>query len=105
MRWVLLLLGMCVALTVLRAALAVLLIVLALSLLWGLFFRPAHCFGCGALLLFAAVLQTHTLAVLLVIGFLGFIALVRRPVNWHGCASEQKLIGSGADNSDTGSRI
>lgn len=77
MRWFLLFIGLCLALTVLRAAIVALLIVLALSLLWGAFFRPAETFGFVALLLFGAVLQTHTIAVLLLIGFLAFVTRFR----------------------------
>lgn len=80
MRWLVILVGLCIALTVLRAALAVLLIVLVVSILWGAFFRPAETFGSILLVLFSAVLQTHTLAVLILIGVLGFVVVVRRPV-------------------------
>jgi hypothetical protein len=69
-------------LTVLRAALAVLLIVLVLSVLWGALFRPAETFGFILMLLFSAVLQTHTLAVLILIGFLCCVALV--------CSADQR---------------
>lgn len=79
MRWFLIFIGVCLALTVLRAALAVLLIVVVLSLFWGALFRPAETFGFILLLLFSAVLQTHTIAVLILIGFLGFIVLLRQP--------------------------
>lgn len=80
MRWLLIVIGVCFALAVLRAAIVVLFILVALSVLWGVFFRPAETFGFIALLLFSAVLQTHTIAVLVLIGFLGLVVIASRPV-------------------------
>jgi hypothetical protein len=70
----------------------VLLILLALALLWGLFHRPAELFGCAILLLLMSLLQQHPIALLTLIGFLGFIALVRRPVHGRGKGPEGRAL-------------
>jgi hypothetical protein len=93
MRWLLIVVGLCLALTVLRAALAVLLIAWLLLVLWGILFKPAETFGLLALLMFGAVLQTHTVAVLLIVGFLACVALVGRPDQPHPPSNAKLLAG------------
>ena len=65
-------------LTALRAAIVVLVIVVFLSLVWGALFRTAETFGLLLLMMFMSVLNQQPLAVLSLIGFLGFIALMQK---------------------------
>lgn len=81
MRWFAIIIVACLALTVLRAAIVVLVVAVGLSVLWGVFCRPAETFGLLLLLAFISLLNLYPLAVLSLIGFLGFIALVRGPVS------------------------
>lgn len=102
MRWIVIIILACLAVTVLKAAVTLLLILLGLAVLWGVFFRPAETFGFVALLVFSAVLQTHTVAVLVLIGFLGFIAFMRRPIEPREHTAEEPPLlladhSSGAD--------
>jgi hypothetical protein len=85
MRWFAIIIVACLALTVLRTAIVVLVAAVGLSVLWGVFFRPAETFGLLLLLAFISLLNLYPLAVLSLIGFLGFIVLMRRP------ASEDEL--------------
>ena len=78
MKWFLIFIGACLALTVLKATALVLLILVALAVLWGTFFRPAETFVLLVLLVFTSLANQHPIAVLGVFAFLGFIALVRR---------------------------
>jgi chromate transport protein ChrA len=78
-RWFLIFIGVCLGLAALRAAIAVLIVAIVLSLLWGMLFKPAETVGFAALLIFMGLLNQHPLPVLLVIAFFLSVALLRRP--------------------------
>lgn len=79
MRWLIFILVACLALAVLKATIIALLIIFGLMILWGVLFRPAETFGFIALMGFMSLLEQRPLPVLLLIGFLGLIALMQRP--------------------------
>lgn len=87
MRWLLIFLTLCVALTVLRAAAAVLLIALAILFLRGAIFRTAETCTLLFLLLLTSLTSQHPIAVLMTFAYLGSLALVRQtPVSEEGNA-------------------
>jgi hypothetical protein len=79
MRWLVIIIVACLLLTVLKAAIAVLLILLGIAVLWGVYFRPAETVGFFALMCFMSVLERYPLPVLLLIGLLGVLAYLQRP--------------------------
>jgi hypothetical protein len=78
MRWLVIIIVACLLLTVLKAAIAVLLILLGIAVLWGVYFRPAETFGFFALLSFMSILERFPLPVLLLIGLLAVLTFVDR---------------------------
>lgn len=93
MRWFLVLLVACVALTALRFAVIALVLILLITVLWGAYAHPGELFGTLAFILIANLLMTHTVACLALIGFLGFWLIVRRPDGApESCDSEPKLL-------------
>src|SRR5689334_20194586 len=79
MRWFVIIIFACLLLTVLKAAIAVLLILLGIAALWGIYFRPAETFSFFALMCFMSVLERYPVPVLLLIGLLGVLAYRQRP--------------------------
>ena len=71
MRWLVIIIIACLLLTVLKAAIAVLLILLGIAVLCCLYSRPAELFGFFLLMSFMGVLERYPLPVLLLIGVLG----------------------------------
>lgn len=92
MRWVMLFIAAGLALTVLKAAIVVLLLMIALAILWGIFFRSAQTFGLLAFLVFTSLLQQHPVPVLVLVGVLGVIAYVRRPAGPSSAGAERPLL-------------
>ena len=78
MRLILILLVTCVIMAVLKLAIIALLVVLVITILWGAYAHPGELFGTLAFFLIANLLMTHTVACLMLIGFLGFWLIVRR---------------------------
>jgi hypothetical protein len=79
MRWLGFILVACLAIALLKATVIVLLIVLGLMTVWGVLFRPVETFGFVALLGFMSLLEQRPIAVLVLIGLLGLVALLCRP--------------------------
>jgi hypothetical protein len=102
MRWLVIIIVACLLLTVLKAAIAVLLILLGIAVLWGVYFRPAETFGFFALMSFMSVLERYPLPVLLLIGLLGVLAFLQRPDGAPASKdSAQKLLTHAAPNDRT----
>lgn len=79
MRLMLILLVACVTMAALQYALVALLIVLAITILWGAYAHPAELLSTFAFFLLASVVTHHTVACLALGGFLGFWWIARRP--------------------------
>jgi hypothetical protein len=88
-RWLLIIIVTCLALTALKFAVIALAIALLISVLWGAFAHPAEAFGTLAFFLFANVLVNHTVACLALAGCIGCCFIVRQPrSNARGGESE-----------------
>jgi hypothetical protein len=82
MRLILILLVACIALTALKFAVIALLIVLAVTILWGAFAHPAETLGTFAFFVFASAMANHTVATLAFLGCAGLcLAVTGRPVS------------------------
>lgn len=93
MRWLVIILVACLAVTVLRATIVVLLLLLALAVAWGVFFRPAETFGFFGLMAFLGILERYPLPVLLLIGLLSLLALrSEQSRNSPGCTDNPCLL-------------
>ena len=71
---------LCLIVTALQGAMAVLMIAIVLSLIWGLFYRPEETLGCIGLGLLLAALQVHpwlTIGAALALAAVVLIARVR----------------------------
>lgn len=79
MRWLLILLVACVALTALKFAVIALILALIITVLWGAYAHPAELFGTLVFFVMANLLMTHTVACFALVAFLGFWLIVRRP--------------------------
>jgi hypothetical protein len=75
-RWFLILLVACVALTALKFAAVALALVLVITILWGAYAHPGELFGTLAFFLIANLMMTHTVASLTLVGFLSSLLLV-----------------------------
>jgi hypothetical protein len=78
-RWFLVLLVACVAVTALKFAVIALFLALIITVLWGAYAHPGELFGTLAFFLIANLLMNHTVACLTFAGFIGFWLIVRRP--------------------------
>lgn len=81
MKAIVYLIGICIALALLKLALVVLLVATLLGIIIGLFHRPAETFGFLLFLLIASLANEHGGALLVVIGLIIVSGLVlpRRP--------------------------
>jgi len=99
-RWFLILLLACVAVTALKFAVIALVLLLAITLLWGAYAHPGELFGTLAFFVIANLLMTHTVACLTLVGFLGFWLIVRRPDSRVDRPSEQPKLLKLRDHAD-----
>jgi hypothetical protein len=93
MRWLVILLLACVALTVLKLAVIALALALVIVVLWGAFVHPAETLGTLAFFLFARILTTHTAPCLAFLGAIAICLLLRpTPQECHGDEAEDDSI-------------
>jgi hypothetical protein len=92
MRWPTIFVFTCVAIAALQAALPVLLVLLLLSVLWGVILRPVELLGFTGLLVFASAFQAHGLALVMLAGVLGLVALVRGPTTQETVTAERSEL-------------
>jgi hypothetical protein len=79
MQWILILLAASVVLSAMKFLVSGLVVVLAISLVWGALCRPQETFGLLFFLLVAQVVTEHTGAALAVTAVLGFLLICRGP--------------------------
>jgi hypothetical protein len=92
-RWLVLLLLACVALTALKFAAIALVLILIITVLWGAYAHPGELFGTLAFFLVANMLMNHTGACLTLIGFLGVLVIIRSPnAPSERTSDQQKLL-------------
>jgi lysylphosphatidylglycerol synthetase-like protein (DUF2156 family) len=102
-KWFLILLVACVAVTALKFAIIALILALIITLLWGAYAHPGELFGTLAFFLAANLLMTHTVACLTLVGFIGFWLIVRRPdATPTQEQAEQKLLANRASDETDG---
>jgi hypothetical protein len=77
MRWLLILLVACVALTALKFAVIALALAVVIMVLWGAFAHPAETLGTLAFFLFARILTTHTAPCLAFVAAIAICLLLR----------------------------
>jgi hypothetical protein len=77
MHWLLILLIVCVALAALKFVVAGLALLLAISIVWGVYSRPARTLGILAFWLAVGVVTMHPLATLGVVALLGTLSILR----------------------------
>jgi hypothetical protein len=77
MRWFVILLVACIALTALKFVVIALALALVIVVLWGAFAHPAETLGTLAFFLFARILAMHTAACLAFLGVVAICLLLR----------------------------
>jgi hypothetical protein len=101
MQWLMILLVACLVLSALKFVVAALVLVLAITILWGVFTRPAEAFGLLIFSVVANVALSHTGAALAIVAFLGLLGVLRRPQPGpRANPSERQLLADRSNDDD-----